>query len=337
MKKNKQKQIVIYQAKSGKIEFRGDFKCDTVWGSLNQIAELFEVQKAAISKHLKNIYKERELDKKATVSILETVQTEGNRQVNRKIEYYNLDAILSVGYRVNSKQATQFRIWATKTLKQHLLDGYTINKKRIGENYEKFLRAVADVKALLPTGNVVGTKDILELINAFASTWFSLDAYDTDTLPKIGATKKQVYFTAEELTQALQKLKQTLISKKQTTAFFGQEKSRNSINGIVGNVFQSFDKRDVYPSVEEKAAHLLYFIVKDHLLVDGNKRSGAFAFVWFLRRVGILRASLTPEALTALTLLIAESNSKDKDKMIGLVLLLLNKGRYKDLALLKIC
>ena len=210
-----------------------------------------------------------------------------------------------------------------------MLDGYTINKKRIGENYEKFLRAVADVKALLPTGNVVGTKDILELINAFASTWFSLDAYDTDTLPKIGATKKQVYFTAEELTQALQKLKQTLISKKQTTAFFGQEKSRNSINGIVGNVFQSFDKRDVYPSVEEKAAHLLYFIVKDHLLVDGNKRSGAFAFVWFLRRVGILRASLTPEALTALTLLIAESNSKDKDKMIGLVLLLLNKGRYK--------
>ena len=208
MKNNLQKQIVIYQAKSGKIEFRGDFDRDTIWGNLNQIAELFDVQKAAISKHLKNIYKQGELKKKATVSILETVQIEGNKQVKRKIEYYNLDVILSIGYRVNSKQATQFRIWATKTLKQHLLDGYTINKKRIGKNYEKFLLAIANVKALLPTGNKIGAKDILELINAFANTWFSLDAYDADTFPKIGVTKKQISFGVEELTQEIQKLKQ---------------------------------------------------------------------------------------------------------------------------------
>jgi len=149
--KNKQaKQLIIYQARNGAIEFRGDFERETIWGNINQIAELFSVQKAAISKHLKNIYVDGELEKKATVSILETVQTEGKRKVRRDIEYYNLDVIISVGYRVNSKHATQFRIWATKVLKQHLLEGYTVNKKRIGQNYEKFMQALADVKALLP-------------------------------------------------------------------------------------------------------------------------------------------------------------------------------------------
>ena len=145
--------------------------------------------KPAISKHLKNIYKTAELEKGSTVSILETVQKEGNRKITRKIEYYNLDAILSVGYRANSKQATRFCIWATKTLKQHLLHGYTINKKRIAKNHEKFMQAVADVKSLLPSGGAVKAEDVPELINAFAATWFSLDAYDKGSLPKSGASK----------------------------------------------------------------------------------------------------------------------------------------------------
>jgi prophage maintenance system killer protein len=236
-----------------------------------------------------------------------------------------LDAIISVGYRVNSKQATQFRIWSTKVLKQHLLEGYTINKKRIGQNYEKFMQAVADVKALLPSGNKVTTEDVLELINAFAGTWFSLDAYDTESFPRAGSTKKKVHFTANELSEALQELKQDLMDKKQATDLFGQERNKNSVEGIIGNVFQSAFGEDVYPSAEKKAAHLLYFMIKNHPFTDGNKRSGAFAFVWFLRKASLLRASLTPEALTALTLLIAESNPKDKDKMVGLVLLLLKK------------
>ena len=325
MENNQQKQLIIYQAKSGKIEFRGDFDRETIWGSINQIADVFGVQKAAISKHLKNIYKERELDKKTTVSILETVQIEGKRKVKRKIEFFNLDAIISIGYRVNSKQATQFRIWATNVLKKHLFNGYTINKKRIGQNYKKFMQAVTDVKALLPVSNKIKTEDILELISAFAGTWFSLDAYDTDLFPKSGITKKKVVFTANELIGAFQELKQSLIAKKQATNIFGQEKNKGSVQGIIGNVFQSAFGKDVYPSVEEKAAHLLYFIAKNHLFVDGNKRSGAFAFIWFLRKAGLLRASLTPEALTALTLLIAESKPKNKSKMIGLVLLLLKK------------
>ena len=323
--KNQQNQLVIYQTKSGKIEFRGDLEHDTIWGNLQQIVDLFGVQKPAISKHLKNIYREGELNKRATISILETVQKEGTRQVKRKTEYYNLDAILSVGYRVNSKQATRFRIWATKTLKQHLLQGYTINKKRIGNNYQKFMRALEDVKALLPGGNAVSAKAALELINVFAGTWFSLDVYDTGNFPQKGVSEKQVSFTAEELAIALQDLKKVLIAKKQATELFGQEKSKDAVGGIVGNVLQSFGKKDIYPTIEEKAAHLFYFMVKNHPFVDGNKRSGAFSFVWFLRKAGILRASLTPEALTALTLLVAESKPKDKGKIIGLVLLLLGK------------
>jgi len=328
MKNKPIKEVAIYQAKSGAIEFRGDFEQDTIWGNLNQIADLFDVQKPAISKHLKNIYKEGELEKESTVSILEIVQTEGEREIKRKIEYYNLDAILSVGYRVNSKQATQFRKWATKTLKQHLIQGYTINKKRIGKNYDKFIQAVADVKALLPAGNTIKTEDILELIGAFANTWFSLDAYDKSSFPKKGVSKGTVQIKASELMEALSELKEDLISKKQATQLFAQEKSRGSVEGIVGNVFQSVFGSDAYPTLEEKAAHLLYFMVKNHPFTDGNKRGGAFAFVWFLRKAELLRTNLSPEALTAITLLVAESNPKDKEKMTGLVLLLVN-GKYE--------
>jgi len=159
MKSKTIKNIAIYQAKSGAIEFRGDFEQETIWGNLNQITDLFGRDKSVISRHIKNIYKTGELNEKATVAKIATVQKEGNREVMREIEYFNLDVLLSVGYRVDSKQATQFRIWATKTLKQHLLQGYTINKKRIGENYEKFMQAVADVKALLPAGNKIKTEN----------------------------------------------------------------------------------------------------------------------------------------------------------------------------------
>ncbi len=315
--------IVIYQTKSGKIEFRGDFKQDTIWGTLNQIAELFGRDKSVVSRHIKNIFKSGELDKKSTVAKIATVQKEGKRQIRREIEYYNLDVIISVGYRVDSKQATQFRIWATKVLKQHILEGYTINKKRLAVNYQKFARALSDIKALLPAGDKVKAQDVLELVNVFASTWFSLDSYDKDKFPQKGTTKKQVVITAEELNQALAEFRQELIKKKQATHIFGQERNKNSIKGIIGNIFQSFGGKQVYPTLEEKAAHLFYFMVKNHPFVDGNKRSGAFAFVWFLRKAGILRASFTPEALTALTLLTAESNPKDKDKIIGLIILLL--------------
>lgn len=323
MKKKDKKskgEIIIYKTSGNKVDLKVRLENETVWLDAHQMAQVFDVDRTGVLRHIKNIYKTGELDEKSTCAKIAQVAKDGKI---REMDTYNLDMIISVGYRVNSQRATQFRIWATRTLRQHLVLGYTVNKNRIAQNYEKFMKAVSDVKALLPENNEVKARDILELVNAFANTWFSLDAYDNDELPKNGITKKQVIFTTDELNQGLLELKKKLISKKQATELFGQEKSRGSVVGIVGNVLQSFGGKDVYPSVEEKAAHLLYFMVKNHPFTDGNKRSGAFAFVWFLRRAGILRASLTPEALTALTLFIAESKPKDKDRMIGVVLLVL--------------
>ena len=320
-------EVAIYQARNGQIEFKGDFEHDTVWGNLNQIAELFGRDKSVISRHIKNIFNSCELKKTATVAKIATVQKEGKREITREIDYYNLDMILSVGYRVDSNQATQFRIWATTILKQHLVDGYTINKRRIATNHDQFMQAVSDVQSLLPAPGRMNAQDALELIKAFADTWTSLDAYDTQRFPKQGITRKKAIFVAADLAGALDKLKQQLVSRKETTDLFGKERIPNAVNSIIGNVFQSFDGQDLYSTVEEKSAHLLYFIVKDHPFMDGNKRSGAFSFVWFLRKTGMLRASLTPEALTTLTLLVAESNPKEKDKIIGLILLLLRKQK----------
>jgi hypothetical protein len=237
-----------------------------------------------------------------------------------------LDVILFVGYRVNSKKATHFRQWATKTLKEHIQKGYTINRHRIKSNYEDFLKAVSDVKSLLPAGSIVDHGSVLELITLFADTWFSLDAYDRDTLATQGATKKKVALTGGKLTRALAELKQSLIEKGEATELFGAERTQDSVSGIVGNVMQSFGGEDVYPSIEEKAAHLLYFVIKNHPFVDGNKRSGAYAFIWFLRQAKILDVTrITPPALTALTLLIAESSPKEKEKIVGLVCTVLKK------------
>ncbi len=318
--------LVIYQAKSGALELKGDFAHETIWATQAQIAKAFEVDVRTINEHIKNVYRTGELQEKATIRNFRIVQKEGKREIVRDIKHYNLDTILSVGYRVNSKRATLFRQWATKTLRTHIVDGFTINKKRLAKNYEQFLTAVEQVKKLLPSGGAVDVESALELVKLFAGTWLSLDAYDKALLPTTGVTKKQVRFTATDLDRALKELRHELIRKGEATELFGTERSCDSVAGILGNVFQSFGGKDVYPTAEEKAAHILYFIIKNHPFVDGNKRSGAFAFVWFLRRAKLLDLSrITPEALTALTLLVAESNSKDKSRMIGLVLLLLKK------------
>jgi prophage antirepressor-like protein len=324
MKEKENKQIVIYQAPSGAIELRGDFEHENIWATLDQIASVFGRDKSVISRHLSNIYKEKELSRKATVAKNATVQMEGNRQVVRSIEYYNLDAILSVGYRVNSKTATRFRQWATKTLKEHITRGYTINRKRIAKNYEAFMKSVSDIQALLPEHITLDPKTVLELIKEFAGTWMSLDAYDRDALTAIGTTKKSVTLSGKELTEAITNLREELMRKGEATELFAQERAKGSIEGIVGNVMQSFGGKPVYESVEERAAHLLYFMVKNHPFTDGNKRSGAFAFIWFLRKARAKKfRNISPPTLTALTLLIAESDPKKKEQMVALVTQLL--------------
>jgi prophage maintenance system killer protein len=315
------KEIIVYQTKSGALELKGDFKHETIWASLDQIANLFGRDKSVISRHIKNIFKDEELSRNSVVAFFATTASDGKKY---QVEYFNLDVILSVGYRVNSKTATNFRQWATKTLREHITKGYTLNKKALAKNYDDFLQAVESVKKLLPSDSQFKSTDALELIKLFAGTWFSLDAYDKDELSTKGATKKTVKITGEALEKAIASLKASLIENGEATDMFASERDKGSLAGIVGNVMQSFDKKDLYPTVEEKAAHLFYFVVKNHPFLDGNKRSGAYAFIWFLRRAKILNpARLTPTALTALTLLIAESDPRQKEKMVRLVLTLI--------------
>jgi len=309
--------MVIYQAKNGAIEFRGDLSRETLWATQAQIAEVFGVERSVITKHIRNILKDKELDAQAVCANFAHTAADGKTY---QVEHYSLDAILSVGYRVNSKTATQFRQWATKTLREHITKGYTVNRRQIAKNYSAFMKSVSDIQALLPEQVLLDPKTILELIKEFSTTWMSLDAYDKETLTTVGSTKKAVKLTGAELTEAIGSLRSELLKKGEATEIFAQERAAGSIEGIIGNVMQSFGGKAVYATVEEKAAHLLYFMVKNHPFTDGNKRSGAFSFVWFLRktRSGGSR-NINPAALTALTLLIAESDPKKKDQMTALV------------------
>jgi len=323
MRKEQKISNIIYQAPNGAIEFKGDYNKETIWASLDQISKVFNRDKSVISRHIKNIYKEKELEKKSTVAFFATVQKEGNKFVKRKIEYFNLDMIISIGYRVNSKVATNFRKWATKTLRQHIKEGYTINKKLLQKNYNLFQKAISDIQSI--SQNKINSDDILELIKIFSHTWFSLDAFDKN-IKQENQTQETVKINSENLYKDILKLKKELISKNEATDLFAKEKENNLLEGIIGNIFQKAFNKDFYPNIESKASHLLYFIIKDHPFLDGNKRSGAFSFIWILNKTGFrFKDKITPEALTAITLLIAISDPKDKERMLNLIGLLLKK------------
>ncbi len=316
--------VIVYQTKSGALELKGDYTGETVWATQAQIAEVFGIERSVITKHIRNIYKEDELNEKATCAKIAQVQIEGKRRVEREVEHYNLDLIISVGYRVNSKTATSFRQWATRTLREHLTKGYTLNKKVILENYDQFIKNVSEIQALLPEHVTLDPKGILDLVKEYATTWSKLDAYDKDELTSEGVTKKKIKINADELSTTVETFKTELIKKGEATEIFAQERASGNLEGILGNVMQSFGGSDVYKTLEEKAAHLLYFMVKNHPFVDGNKRSGAFTFIWFLRKSGVRGAkNINPSGLTAITLLIAESDPKHKEKVVALVVELL--------------
>ena len=313
--------LIVYQADNGAIELKGDIANETVWITQKQLSQVFEVDVRTINEHIKNIFSTSELDEDPVIRKFRITASDG-KQYNTN--HYNLDMIISVGYRVNSKTATKFRKWATKTLNQHISQGFTINPSRIEQNYANFMQAVDEVKTLTSNSTLLKTDDILALIKSFAHTWFSLESFDEDKLPKGGLTKQDIQLESSALYEAVDHLKADLIANNQATQLFAQEKKKDALAGIFGNVFQSVFGEDAYPTIEEKAAHLLYFIVKNHSFNDGNKRTGAFAFIWFLQKAQLdFRAKITPEALTAITLLIAQSNPVDKDKIIGLVVILL--------------
>jgi len=329
------KEIAIYNTKSGGPQIEVQFEDDTVWLTQAQIVKLFESSKGNISEHTKNIFKEGELDPKQTVRKSRTVKNEGKRLISRELEYYNLDLILSIGYRVNSKKGTQFRQWATQRLKDHLIKGFTLNKKRLRQYAQNLQDLTNAIKLIEKSGktsdlNLSEVKGLLEIISNYAKSFALLNRFDSDSFEEHALNEKITYeIKYKEALTVISELKINLINRKEASDLFGNQKD-DSFRGILGNIIQSFGGQYLYPSIEEQAAHLLYFIIKNHPFSDGNKRIGAFLFVWFLqknkhrfKRSGEVK--INDNGLTALALLVAQSDPNDKDLMIKLIVNLIGE------------
>jgi len=312
--------VVLYRNK-----FEVRLKKETVWLSLNQMAGLFERDKSVISRHLHNIFKTKELSRKSVVANFATTAADGKTY---QVKYFNLDAIISVGYRVNSKRGTHFRIWATSVLRKHLVEGYTINKKRLQAQANRIQKLRETVSLLGNVARMEGVsqeiKGIIQIIQEYSRALEILDDFDRQRLSVPKGTKKAKFeLTYEEARMIIDTMRQRF----KDSPLVGQEKDK-SFKGSIAAIYQTFKGEDVYPTVEEKAAHLLYFVTKNHSFVDGNKRVAAAIFICFLQRNGILlRNDGTPRidenALVALTLMIAASKPQDKDIMIKVILNLL--------------
>ena len=323
-------EIIIYQTEDGQAKLDVRLEKETIWLNLNQIAMLFERDKSVVSRHIRNVYREKELVEQTTVAKFATVQTEGDRTVERSIEFYNLDVIVSVGYRVKSLRGTQFRIWATQVLKDHIVKGYTVNEKRLRDENARLkeLQETVDLLGrIIDQRQLVGqeAEGLLKVVADYSRALKLLDDYDYSRLI-IGDVTENARFvlTYEAARSAIDKLAAGIDS-----TLFGREKD-DSFKGSIGAIYQTFDGKEVYPSIEEKAAHLLYFVVKNHSFVDGNKRIAASLFLWFLDANGILYRKnggkrINDNALVALTLMIAESRPEEKDVIIKVVVNLINR------------
>lgn len=323
-------EIVIYTSEDGSISLDTKLENDTIWLTQKQMAELFGVKTPAINKHLNNIYNEGELDKISTVSILEIVQKEGNRDISRKIAFYNLDAVISVGYRVNSSRATQFRIWATNTLKEYITKGYVINEKMLKAQQDKIQTLQSTVSLLTRSiQNQISTvdeaQDVANILDNFAKGLDLLDDFDHKTLDTKGVTQKEAVVISEsEFLKVIDKMKSDFASD-----VFANPKDK-SFASSVNQIYQTFGGNDCYPTLEEKAAMLLYLITKNHSFSDGNKRIAASCFLYFLNKNNMLYKNNLPiidnGTLFALTLLIAESKPEEMEIMKQIVVSVLNKG-----------
>lgn len=313
------KSIKIYTPSNGHTQIQVQFEKDTVWLNLNQIAELFERDKSVISRHLSNVFKEEELDKASVVAKHATTALDGKKY---QVDYYNLDAILSVGYRVNSKQGTQFRIWASQRLKEYLIEGVSINKRRLQE-LEKIVNIIENTESL-DRNELSETKGLLNILKNYTKSFVLLNQYDSSTLELNNLEENIIYeIDYQEALNAITIVKADLIKQNEATELFGNQKDK-TFGGILKSIVQTFDSQYLYPSIEEQASNLLYFIIKNHPFTDGNKRIGAFIFVWFLEKNKHLlkkngEKKINDNALTALALLIAQSNPADKALMIKLI------------------
>lgn len=318
--------IQLYTSADGEVQLEIQLEQDTLWMTQAQIADLFQVKPQNITMHLKNIFSEHELVEKATCKDFLQVQMEGKREVKRKRKAYNLDAILSVGYRVNSKRATQFRIWATQTLKQHLVEGYTLNQRRLQERGIAFEQALDLLSRTLENQSLLQQEGeaVVSVIADYARSWSLLQAYDEQNLSEIKHKQGDMQaLELEAVLSAITQLKQALISKGEASELFGQLRG-DGLASAIASIEQGFGEDLFYPNVASRAAHLLYFIIKNHPLADGNKRTGSFLFLWYLRLNQHLLARpveqmINDNMLVALALLVAESLPAQKELMIRLI------------------
>jgi len=327
MEENK---IIIYQTDDGQTQIDVRLENETVWLTQAQMAELFETDRTSIVRHINNIYRVEELDREATCAKIAQVQTEGKRQVTRTVPYFNLDMIISVGYRVNSKRGIKFRQWANNVLKQYLVKGYAVNerirKEQIGELRQlvSMLGRTIQSQPLLSNDE---TNALFEVVTDYTYALDTLDNYDYERLTIDKTTQKEPFHaTYENAMEAINGLR----TKFGGSSLFGNEKD-DSFKSSIGQIYQTFGGKELYPSVEEKAAMLLYLVTKNHSFSDGNKRIAATLFLWFLNNNGILYRKdgtkrLADNTLVALTLMIAESKTEEKDVMVKVVVNLINQS-----------
>lgn len=312
MATDKQDSLVFYKSEDGNIQLNVKLEKDTVWLTQSQMSNLFGVDRTVIVRHIRNIYKSAELCEDATCAKNAQVQEEGGRTVRRTIPYYNLDMIISVGYRVNSKNATQFRIWATSILKQYLIKGYAINDQRLQQLGEV-------IRIMKRTQNELDAKQVLSVIENYSTALTLLDDYDHQCMKRPEGSKATYVLSYEECRNLIDQMRFNADSD-----LFGHEKD-DSFKGSIGNIYQSFGGEDVYPSLEEKAANLLYFVTKNHSFSDGNKRIAATVFLYFLDKNGILydengNKRIADYTLVALTIMIAESRTEEKEMMVSIIM-----------------
>ena len=326
MEENK---IVIYQTEDGQTQSDVRLENETVWLTQAQMAELFETDRTSIVRHINNIYKVDELDRDSTCAKIAQVQIEGKRKVKRNIPYFNLDMIISVGYRVNSKRGVKFRQWANRVLKEYLIKGYAVNERIRHEQIGELRQLVGMLGRTIQNQSVISTDEttaLFEVVTDYTYALDTLDNYDYERLSIDKTTKEEPFHaTYENAMEAINGLREKFGG----STLFGNEKD-DSFKSSIGQIYQTFGGEELYPSVEEKAAMLLYLVTKNHSFSDGNKRIAATLFLWFLNNNGILyrpdgSKRLADNTLVALTLMIAESKTEEKDVMVKVVVNLINQ------------
>jgi hypothetical protein len=318
-------QLLVYQAGDGQVRLDVRLEGETVWLTQQHMAELFQTSQQNISQHIQNVFEESELEPEATHKKFLSVRREGNRKVQRVLDFYNLDMIISVGYRVKSVVATRFRIWATSVLRQHLLQGYTLDQHRLAERGLDEARAALDLLSRTLEANALVSdtgRAVLELVRGYARTWRLLLQYDEDSLPLPDVSRpSRGILDIDHATSAIEGLKAELMARGEASDLFGREQG-HGLAAILGAIEQTMFGEPLYPSREIKAAHLLYFVIKDHPFSDGNKRIGSFLFLLYLHQED-MPARIGDAGLTALALLVAESLPANKDLLVRLIVNLL--------------